>query len=122
MTFRLRHSCNAGTSARLLASTAPGDPRLRPNAAPAAQPHINSDRPQYYSRPPPPRTFMHLGLGWSYGIGCGAGPYFGMGVAVDRNIVFGAGAGVGLFCGIGFGVGTVTGVGSGFVPIGWTSR
>lgn len=78
--------------------------------------------PPYYGPPSPPRNYVLAGIGWAYGVGCGAGPFFGMGIAVNRRIVFGAGAGVGVYCGIGFGAGAVMGSGTGFVPIGLISR
>lgn len=94
-------------------------PVERPSPAKAQAP---DKLPSYYGQPSPPRTFLLGGAGWAYGIGCGAGPFFGMGVAVNRAVVFGAGAGVGVFCGVGFGAGAVVGHGQGFVPLGVNSR
>lgn len=72
-----------------------------------------------FSDPSPPRTFAQAGLGWSFGLGCGAGLFFGVGVATSPRILFGAGAGAGGFCGAGFGAGLVTALGTGYVPRGY---
>lgn len=122
MVLQLRPSRKALPSAPHFTPTALADSLSRANNVRPCASSRDTAATSYYSRPTPPRTFLQAGLGWTYGIGCGAGPYFGMGVAVDRRIVFGAGLGAGLFCGIGFGAGALVGAGSGFVPIGWTSR
>lgn len=75
-----------------------------------------------YGLPAPPRAYVFAGAGWAYGVGCGVGPFFGVGVGVSRGVVFGAGAGVGAFCGVGFGSGLVVGNGTGHIPFGLNTR
>ena len=60
---------------------------------------------------------LACGLGWLYGLGCIAGPFFGVGVGVvfPTGVIAGAGAGVGIVIGIGMGGGAVWGSGRGAV-------
>ena len=73
---------------------------------------------ELYGLPAPPRSFMFAGGGWAYGIGCGVGPFLGVGVAMANGVLFGAGTGIGAFCGVGFGAGAIVGNGSAYVPYG----
>lgn len=76
-----------------------------------------------FPKPTPSRTVIGGGAGWLYGVGCGIGPFLGMGIATTPGpVLFGAGFGVGAYCGVGFGAGVVTGVGTFYVPFGITSR
>ena len=76
------------------------------------------DEPAGGSEDNPIETWvLACGLGWIYGLGCVAGPFFGVGVGVvfPGGVIAGAGAGVGVVIGIGMGGGAVWGSGRGAV-------
>jgi hypothetical protein len=76
-----------------------------------------------YSLPSPPKSWLFGGLGYGYGIGCSAGPVFGLGVGISpAGVQFGSGISpLGVFCGVGLAAGAIVGQGSAYVPFGWTS-
>ena len=78
----------------------------------------DDDEPAGGSEDNPIETWvLACGLGWIYGLGCVAGPFFGVGVGVvfPGGVIAGAGAGVGVVIGIGMGGGAVWGSGRGAV-------